>query len=389
MNIKNIGNTKYSTKIKVFIFIDSYNIGGLHRQILNLVKYINRDVFDPIICVQNSKGGLKEEFERLGHRLYDLKWKRKFDFSTVYRLVKVLYAEGPDIIFLPQAQTFFYYRLARLFYHLDIVQIGSFRALNFLNGHLKSYYAPFDNLFSKWLLSSSYRVVVNSNAMKNHYSKFIKRGKKNTMKIINNGSDFSYPILKSPAIIREELNLSSLDFIVVMAARLDPWKDFLTLFEAARRILKTEPLVRFLIIGEGPERKKIEQMIFEMDLNKNVILIGEKKDVFNYFNTSDISVLSTNGEGFSNTILESMAMGKPVVATDVGGNSEVIGNCGFVIPPKSPKLFAEIILKLKRDKTLLHEIGHAAKKRVYKVCDINKYILAYETLFIKALEKDK
>jgi glycosyltransferase involved in cell wall biosynthesis len=389
MNQNYIDTNKYPNKIKVFIFIDSYHIGGLHRQMLNLVKHINRNLFDPIICTQTSNGGLKKEFEKVGCKLYDLKWKRKFDFSTVYRLVKVLYSERPDIIFIPQAQTFFYYRLARLFWHGKIVQIGSFRALNFLNGHLKSYFTPFDNLFSKWLLSSSYRVIVNSKAMKNHYTQFIKKGGQNTIEIINNGSNFSYPILKLPATIRQELNLSLSDFIVVMAARLDPWKDFTTLFKAAKIIIKKEPLVRFLIIGEGPLRQKLEQMIFEMDINKNIFLVGEKKDIYNYFNVSDISVLSTNGEGFSNTILESMAMGKPVIASDVGGNSEVIGDCGFIIPPKSPKLFAEAILKLKRDKILLNKIGEAAKERVHQICDINKYISSYETLFLRAMDKGK
>ena len=376
-------------KIRLFIFLDSYHIGGLHRQMLNLVKYINKDIFVPIICTQTANGELREEFEKVGCKLYDLGWKRKFDWSTVYKLVKVLKAEGPDIILLPQAQTFFYYRLARLFWRGKIVQIGSFRALNFLNGHRQSYFVPFDNLFSKWLLSSSYRVIVNSKALKHHYAQFIKSTRENTIVIINNGSDFSYPISKLPAAIRRDLSLTATDFIVVMAARLDPWKDFETLFEAAKIVITNEPLVRFLIIGEGPLRTKLEQMIVEMDLHRNLLLVGEKKDIYNYLNVADISVLSTNGEGFSNTILESMSMGKPVVATDVGGNSEVIGDCGFIVPPKSPALFAEAILNLKRDTVLLNQIGGIAKERVHEMCSINKYITSYESLFIGAMNNDE
>jgi len=382
-------SVKFPNKIRVFIFLDSYHIGGLHRQMLNLVKYINKDIFVPIVCTQTANGELREEFETVGCKLYDLRWKRKFDLSIVHKLVKALVIEGPDIILLPQAQAFFYYRLARLFWRGKIVQIGSFRALNFINGHRQSYFIPLDNLFSKWLLSSSYRVVVNSKALKNHYTQFVKSRSENTIVIINNGSDFSYPVFKLPASIRRDLSLAVSDFIVVMAARLDPWKDFSTLFKAAKIVISKEPMVRFLIIGEGPLRQKLERMIVEMDLHRNMLLVGEKKDIYNYLNVADISVLSTNGEGFSNTILESMSMGKPVVATDVGGNSEVIGDCGFIVPPKSPVLFADAIVNLKRDTVLRNKIGEIAKERVHEMCSINKYIMSYESLFIGAMNNDE
>ena len=162
-----------NNKIKVFFFLDSFRVGGMHRQILYLMKHLNKDIFEPIMCTQISIGGLREEFEKTNCKLFDLKWKRKLDLTTVFRLIKILDAERPDIIFITVAQTLFYYRMARIFRHRQIVQIGSFRAMSFWKGHLKKLYQPIDNLFSKWLYASSDYVVVNSGALSDHYSHII------------------------------------------------------------------------------------------------------------------------------------------------------------------------------------------------------------------------
>lgn len=381
----------HANKIKVFFFIDSFHIGGMHRQILYLVKHLNKEIFEPIMCTQIPAGGLRTEFEQVGCKLYDLKWKRKFDFSTVYRLVKILEAERPHIIFIAQAQNFLYYRLARLFWHRKIVQIGSFRAMTFWKGHLKKHYQYIDNIFSRWLYSSSDYIIVNSNIMNEHYSNIINVNSDKPIRTIYNGSDFNFVITKQSEIIRQEMNLTMDDVIIIMAARLDPWKDFITLFEAAQIVIKSDTRAKFLLVGDGIIKDFLEQTIVQMDLQNHVLLAGEKKDIYNYLNAADISVLSTNGEGFSNTILESMALCKPIVATNVGGNPELIGlngESGMLISPKSPHLFADAILTLIKNENTRIEMGKSAREQIYRICNINNYISAYEELFLHSVERN-
>ena len=375
-------------KVKIFIFIDSYHIGGMHRQVLYLVKHLNKEIFEPIMCTQIPSGGLRSEYEKVGCKLYDLKWKNKFDLSTVYRLVKILEKERPDIIFLTQAQNFLYFKLARLFWHRKIVQIGSFRAMTFWNGHLKTHLKYIDIIISKWFYSSSSYLTVNSNVLNQHYSKILKIKSDKPIKTIYNGSDFNYAITKSAENIRQEMNLSMDDVIIIMVARLDPWKDFITLFEAASIVTNYDKKAKFLLVGNGIIKKNLEKIILEMDLKENVFLVGEKKDIFNYINAADICVLSTNGEGFSNTILESMALCKPIIATNVGGNSELIGltsESGFLIPPKSPALFADVILSLMKSVELQEKIGQSAEHRIHQLCSIDRYISSYENLFLRSI----
>lgn len=377
-------------RIKIIFFIDSLKIGGMHKQILYIVKHLNKDVFEPVMCTQIPIGGLREDFEKVGCKLFDLGWKRKYDLSTISRLIKILDQERPDIIFITEPQPLFYYQIARLFWHRKVVQIGSFRALTFWKGHLKKYYRLIDNIFSRWLYYSSECVVVNSLAMKDNYSQKIKINPTNPLRVIYNGSDFDFPITRSTMEIRKELKIGINEIMIIMVARLDPWKDYDTLLESAKIIIEFNRTVKLFLIGNGMLKKRLEQKIIQMKLQKNVFLIGEKKDIYNYINTADISVLSTNGEGFSNSILESMALCKPVIATDVGSNNELLGisgESGFIITPKSPKIFADKIVELINDKNKRHKMGELAKIRIHKICDIKNYITSYQDLFLESMKQ--
>jgi len=376
-----------TNRIKVFFYIDSFRIGGMHRQVLYLVKHMNKEIFEPIMCTSNSDGGLLGEYEKVGCKLIDLGWKRTIDFAYEIKLVKILYSVKPDIVFISEAQNLFYFRIAKFFWFKKIIQIGSFRAMTFWKGHLNKFYHIIDTLFSKWLYLSSDCVVVNSYAMKNHYSSILKIKPNNPIKVIYNGSDFDFAVTKSSETIRNEINIAVDEFVIIMIARLDPWKDFVTLFEAAKIVIAVDKKAKFVIVGDGELRYSLEQMIEEMDLKNNIQLLYEKKDIFNYLNSTDISVLSTNGEGFSNSILESMAMGKPIIATNVGGNSELLGanEFGILVDPKSSIMLADAIIELIKDENKRKDLGKNARERIFELCNIEKLIHSYEELFIERL----
>jgi len=373
-------------KIKVFLYIDSLMIGGMHRQVLYLAKHLNREIFEPIVCTQNTpRGGLRESYERVGCKLIDLERdEKKIDLSLVSRLLKVLKAEEPDVIFITAAPNLFYYRIAKLFYKKKILLVGSFRALTFWKGHLKKRYMPIDNILSRWLYSSSDHVVVNSIALKENYSKIINVEKSKPIEVIYNGSDFNFPVTREISEIRKELGVGINDVIVFMIARIDPWKDFFTFIKAVKIVVNRNKNVKFYIVGDGPLRSVIGQTIIEEGIIDNLKILGEKRDIFNYINAADISVLSTNGEGFSNSILESMSFSKPVIATAVGGNIELLGTenqFGLLVPPKSPQKFASAIISLVENKTQRETIGDAARKHILQLCDLKKCVSSYERIF--------
>lgn len=383
-------------KINVLLYIDSLMIGGMHRQTLFLAKYLDKKIFNVIVLTQNTdKGGLRNEFLKTNCKIIDLgrnsipSSKKPFNPFLSFKLYRILIKEQIDLVYLNAAPNLIYFQIAKFFIPRKIKQIGSFRALTFWKGHLNPKLQSLDNYFARLLYHTSDFTIVNSNALSIHYSSILNIKSEKPLIVINNGSDFNINVKIYPIDIRKELNLSSNEVFIVMVARLDPWKDFITIIRAISILILKYTTLKLYLIGEGSERLKIENLINEYNLQKNVFLLGEKVNAIDYINACDISVLSTFGEGFSNTILESMYLKKPIVATKVGGNVDLIGQTdefGFLVSPNSPIEFANKIEILISDLDLRHKIGNAANFRITHMCNMQVYIEKYKKIFLSNFE---
>jgi glycosyltransferase involved in cell wall biosynthesis len=146
------------------------------------------------------------------------------------------------------------------------------------------------------------------------------------------------------------------------------------------------PDVRFLIIGDGGLKKQLMDLSSNLGVSKNVMFLGFRSDIPELLSVMDVLVLASLREGFSNAILEAMAAMKPVVATNVGGNPEVIidGVTGLIVPPKDPHSMAQAILNLLQNEDLAQQMGEAGRRRVENHFTIDvitqKYIQLYDSL---------
>ncbi len=381
-------------KKNVLLYIDSLMVGGMHKQTLFLAKYLNKNLFNVIVLTQNTnQGGLRDDFYSSGCKILDLGRnslptnKKSFNPLLAFKLLSILKKEKIDIVYLNAAPNLIYFLIAKAFLLRKITQIGSFRALTFWKGNLRRRYKLLDNLFAQLLYSTSNFTIVNSDALRNNYNNILKINNKYPLIVINNGSDFNFNITKTVKDIKNELKLHQNEYFVLMAARLDPWKDFKTLLESAKILKVNDISIKIIIMGNGPLKNEIEKSIINSNLEDTVFLIGEKVDSINYINACDISILSTNGEGFSNTILESMFLKKTVIATRIGGNIDMIGDSniyGFLVQPKSADELAEKILFCKNNISVTSQIGINANEKILKMCDISKYVEAYENIFQKS-----
>jgi len=155
---------------------------------------------------------------------------------------------------------------------------------------------------------------------------------KSKIKVVNNGVDFSsLPISKEDA--RKEIGISGR--VILSIGRLVPWKGFRMLIKIMPELLRKNPFYRLVIIGSGPEKKGLENMIKNMNLQKKVYLIDkmEREKIKIFFSSADVFVLNTFYEGFSHLIIEAMALGVPVITTNVCGNPEIVeqGENGFLV----------------------------------------------------------
>src|SRR5829696_1962180 len=149
-------------------------------------------------------------------------------------------------------------------------------------------------------------------------------------------------------------------------AALVPHKGQKYLIEAAARLLLDEPDSRVVIAGEGELRGALAQQIRQHHLEKHVILAGFRPDILSLHKAFDVFVMSSVTEGLGTSLLDAMACGRPVVATNVGGIPEVVidGETGLLVPPRDPGAMAAALARLLADRSLRDRMGTAGLARV-------------------------
>lgn len=168
--------------------------------------------------------------------------------------------------------------------------------------------------------------------------------------------------------IRAQLGISDKSLVFVIVANLYPYKGHRDLLQALARIRDSLPRDWVLLCigrdeGEGAELAVLGETL---GISSNIRWLGERTDARELLAAADVSLLCSYEEGFSNSILEGMATGLPMVVTDVGGNAEAVldGESGLVVPAANPAALAEALLQLAGDSELRARLGRAARKRV-------------------------
>jgi sugar transferase (PEP-CTERM/EpsH1 system associated) len=179
-------------------------------------------------------------------------------------------------------------------------------------------------------------------------------------------------------------------FIVGTVGRMQEVKDQLTLARAFVLLLQTEvqarERLRLVIIGDGPLKEQAIRLLRAAQAESLAWLPGERTDIPEIMQALDLFVLPSLAEGISNTILEAMACGLPVVATRVGGTPELVdeGKTGFLVPPADPASMAHAIGRYLNDETLLKAHGEAGRRHVLaqfsKEKMVNGYLAVYDSV---------
>jgi sugar transferase (PEP-CTERM/EpsH1 system associated) len=200
---------------------------------------------------------------------------------------------------------------------------------------------------------------------------------------IINGVDtkkFSPPANKGK--VKQDLGIDPDTFIVGTVGRLDKVKNYQMLLQAVESLIRYEIPPRLILIGDGPDRDNLEAFVATHKL-PNVKFLGEKGNIRDYLQAFDLFVLTSVGEGISNTILEAMATGVPVIATQVGGNPEIVEDTvtGSLIPSGDYALLSEMITKYMKNRSLGEKHGRAGRLRCEKLFSLNIMVEKYDRLY--------
>ena len=165
---------------------------------------------------------------------------------------------------------------------------------------------------------------------------------------------------------RRELEISDTTLLIGNIGRLSPEKGQLDFIKAAATVLKEHQNTKFVLIGKGDEEHQLRRLVKNLGIEKEIIFLGYRSDMFNVYNSLDLVVQSSYTEGMPNVILEALAMKVPVIATDVGGTSEAVINdeTGILIQPGKPEKLSQKILEFINNKDIFKKMTEKGRKLV-------------------------
>jgi glycosyltransferase involved in cell wall biosynthesis len=186
--------------------------------------------------------------------------------------------------------------------------------------------------------------------------------------------------------IPRELPLSSGERVLIYVGRLDPLKGLDDLLKAFKKVSERYPETRLVLVGDGPERTNLIQLALELGISNAVSFEGIQEEVKTYLRRGEIFTFPSLTEGLSNVLLEAMACGLPVVATRIGGNTELIedGLNGVLVNPRDPDELAEAIITLLANPEKSKQMGRGGRKIVEEKYSLDRiadeYLMLYQNL---------
>jgi glycosyltransferase involved in cell wall biosynthesis len=374
--------------MKILMVIDSLGKGGKERRMLELIKGLKKvdDQFDIYLVALTDHVDYDYVYE-MQIKFEVLKRKFNKDLTIPFKLKRIISEFKPDIIQSWSTMASVYLSISNLFNRTPMISAVLADAPLHLNLFNKHYFrvkliTPFTSLF----ISNSKAGIL---SYKTPRQKSI---------CIYNGIDIKrFENLRPVIGLRKEIlgDKSGELFIIAMVATFDERKDFETLVNAAIELCAKNASLVFLLVGKGPTLEQLKKKIPEKLLrDRQIIFTGKRDDIESILQIIDIGVLMTNtenhGEGISNSIIEYMASGKPVLATRGGGTDEVVKDNynGYLIDPRNENQLKERITNLYNNRNLLRELGENAQKYVWENFDLEKktteYIDIYRNLNLKA-----
>lgn len=369
----------------VLIVARKLDVGGTEHHLLKVLPRLNRAGIVARVYALRGGGTLEPSFSKAGVSVSGPSpaWPSALEvLAGSVGLLSVLYRKRPAIVhfFLPEPYIVGGF-LARLAPRRILVM-----SRRSLNNYQRRY--PLLAFPEYWLHRRMDAVLGNSKAV---VAQLREEGApEERLGLVYNGLDVAqFDNLQPRAQLRAQIGLGADTLVLVTVAKLFPYKghaDLLNALAAARESLP-EDWAALLVGRDDGIGPALQKQMRDLDLSAHVRWLGERLDVANILGAADIGVHPSHEEGFSNSILEGMAAGLPMVVTEVGGNTEAVidGVTGRVVPPQDPDSLGRAILELARDSKLRSDMGGAGRRRVAREFSLESTVDQYRHLYTRLL----
>jgi len=360
--------------IRLLLIIPTLVRGGAEKQLTLLACGLPRDQFDVHVAVLTHSGPLEGDLRAAGIPVIIIGKRWKFDPLCYWRLQRHIAALRPDIV-----HTWLF--AANAYGRQAAIQAG---VKHILAGErcVDPWKAAWQLAIDRALARRTERLVTNSTGVKDFY---VSRGlPAEKFAIIPNGIA---PKPVSNAVAREqllaELSLPANARLLGAVGRLWPQKRVKDLIWAADLLKTTRDDAHLLIVGDGPQRSRLERYRDQSLITERVHFLGERDDVPRLMQHFDVLWLGSEYEGQSNAIMEAMLAGVPVIATDIPGNRDLVvdGTTGYLVPPGDRFEFTRRTHWLLDDEALRKRLGEAGRQRVLTEFTVEQMVGRHAALY--------
>jgi glycosyltransferase involved in cell wall biosynthesis len=372
----------------VLQLFDSFNQGGTEWQTVQLTRLLQESGKHRLFLASlNNEGALRAEVERLGfHDIPCFPLQNFYNFNAMKQLSRLASLMRKNKIDLVHAHDFYMNIFATA-----AAKLAGIRVRIASRRETEGIRSPAKRWFERRAFNFATAVIANAEAIR---VQLIAEGLPSTKVVtIHNGLDVAHVTPRPQAQRAELLKTFSLPnsrrFVTIVANMRHVMKDQPTFLRAARLTRDAVPDSSFILAGEGEQMPHLQKLAVELGLSDNAFFIGRCNRIADLLAISDVCVLSSKGvEGFSNSILEYMAAGRPVVATDVGGAREAVidSETGYVVKPEDSETMATRLISLLQHPSQAWAMGELGRKRVLEQFSCEAQLRRVEELYERLLK---
>jgi len=339
--------------------------------IANIAEGLDREKFEVSVWCVARGGEIADELREKGINVRILSIFSYHNPINILKLAFLLKKAAPDIV-----HTHGYFasvigriaakivRISGVIYHIHTSFYENIRKKNIL----------MENLLSR----ITDKIVFVSQAAKDSYLPYLKVKENKTLLISNGASDTNL-----------RANLKKLNFKVATVASLTPHKGHRYLIEAAKIILNKMPQFEFFIIGKGPLSEDLRNQVSSLRIKSSVKFLGQRMNIYRLLSKMNLFVLPSLREGLPLAAIEAMAVGLPLIVTNVGGLPELIrnGQSGLIVPPAEPLQLAKKIMNVFNNPDKLKKMGKESRRIFEEKFRSEKMVKKLENLYLEIIKK--
>lgn len=372
-----------SDTVRVLHVTFNMGIGGTEQVIRQLITGLDSEkVTSEILCIDGQVGAIGEQLRESGIPIVAVQRRAGFDRSLI-RIIRTRLRKGNfDVVHCHQYTPWVYGWFAALGLPVSVV----------FTEHGRFYpdrYRYKAALVNQAMARTTRAMVAISEATRQALARyeFLPRSR---IRVVYNGIAALQPDRDRVAALREDLGIPEQAFVMGTVSRMDPVKNQSMMLRAFHRFLQQCPEGWLLVVGDGAERESLQSLAGELGISERVTFTGSVSQPANHMALMEVFLLSSFTEGTSMTLLEAMSLGIPTVATDVGGNPEIVreGLNGMLVPVDDEQAFAEAMIGLWQEPETRSQLGQGARTRFDERFSREVMVNAYQEIYREAAHKE-